>query len=386
MEIKLKREKYLNINLYEIRTEEKIIDNNSLLDAFFFDCQCALFLIDMTNYKTLNSILSLLASIDNDKYPYLKKIIVETKSDIDPKVPSKELQNFINNNPEVEHIKISSKNGTNIDELLLKIYKEVNSPEKESIPINRVERYNLGEAFKENDKTQFSITLIGDSGVGKTSFMTRYSMNIFRKIFISTTGSSCGMKTLKIKNKGNYFLTLWDTAGQERYRCLPKKYLRNTDGVLLLFDVSDTKTFENVSLWMSDIDDLRGKNEGEEGKNERDLVIYLIGNKIDFNLNDEIDIQNQEGDTKVIPVTKKEKEELTKKLGVKYFEVSCQWNLNIDEVMARIALDIVSNKKIENNSNENIKLTNISGSKDEREGCCSGQKEHKNKKKNTKRK
>ena len=341
----------------------------------------------MTNYKTLNSILSLFYSIDNDKYPYLKKIIVETKSDIDPKIPSEELQNFIDKNPEVDHIKISSKDGTNIDELLLKIYNEVNSPQKESIPINIVERYNLGEAIKEDDKTQFSITLIGDSGVGKTSFMTRYSMNIFRKIFISTTGSSCEMKTLKIKDKGNYFLTLWDTAGQERYRCLPKKYLRNTDGVLLLFDVSDITTFENVSLWMSDIDDLRGKKEGEEGKNERDLVIYLIGNKIDYNLNDEIDIQNKEGDTKVIPVTKNEKEELTKKLDVKYFEVSCQWNLNIDEVMARIALDIISNKKFENNSNENIKLTNISGSKDgrnEREGCCSGQKEHKKEKKKQK--
>ena len=86
MEIKLKnQEKYLNINLYEIRTEENIKNNNSLLDAFFFDCQCALFLVDTTNYQTLNSIISLFLTINGDKYPYLKKIIVETKSDIDQK-------------------------------------------------------------------------------------------------------------------------------------------------------------------------------------------------------------------------------------------------------------------------------------------------------------
>ena len=109
MEIKLKnQEKYLNINLYEIRTEENIKNNNSLLDAFFFDCQCALFLVDTTNYQTLNSIISLFLTINGDKYPHLKKIIVETKSDIDPKIPSEEFQKFINNNPEVEHIKISS--------------------------------------------------------------------------------------------------------------------------------------------------------------------------------------------------------------------------------------------------------------------------------------
>ena len=382
MEIKLKnQEKYLNINLYEIRTEENIKNNNSLLDAFFFDCQCALFLVDTTNYQTLNSIISLFLTINGDKYPHLKKIIVETKSDIDPKIPSEEFQKFINNNPEVEHIKISSKNGFNIDELLLKIYNEVNSPKKESIPINIVERYKLDEMNKKHDKTPFSLTLVGDSGVGKTSFMTRYSMNIFRNIFISTIGSCQEMKTLKIKDKGIFLLTLWDTAGQERYKSLPKKYLQNTDGVLLLFDLSDIETFENVSSWMNQIDELRGKNVGEEGKNERDVVIYLIGNKIDFNLNDEIDIQKVEGDTKKIPVTKKEKEELSKKLGVKYFEISCKWNLNIDEIMARIALEIISKKKFDNNSTENVKLTNISGSKDEKEGCCSGKKEKQEKKK-----
>ena len=132
---------------------------------------------------------------------------------------------------------------------------------------------------------------------------------------------------------------------------------------------------------MNQIDEFRGKNVGEEGKNERDVVIYLIGNKIDFNLNDEIDIQKVEGDTKKIPVTKKEKEELSKKLGVKYFEISCKWNLNIDEIMARIALEIISKKKFDNNSTENVKLTNISGSKDEKEGCCSGKKEKQEKKK-----
>ena len=63
----------MNINLYEIRLEESITIDFKVLDAFFFDCQCALFFVDMTNDKSLNSIKDIIPDIDDDKYPYLKK-------------------------------------------------------------------------------------------------------------------------------------------------------------------------------------------------------------------------------------------------------------------------------------------------------------------------
>ena len=182
-DLKLNDEKYLNINLYEIRLEEKIIDNKTLLDAFLFDCQCALFLVDMTNSKSLDLIKDIIVNIDNDKYPYLKKILVENKSDIKSENSNDELQQFINDNEEIEYVIISVKTGDNMDNLLDKIYNEVNSPDN-NIPINKIAKTNLKEDFDET----FSLILLGESSVGKTNFMMRYSLNIFETKFLSTYG------------------------------------------------------------------------------------------------------------------------------------------------------------------------------------------------------
>ena len=89
---------------------------------------------------------------------------------------------------------------------------------------------------------------------------------------------------MKIENKNIYQLKLCDTAGQERYRSIPRKYYRNADGILLLYDVEDKESFEHIEEWMQDIKEYLCKNDVKEGieKNENNLVIYLLGNKIDL--------------------------------------------------------------------------------------------------------
>ena len=109
---------------------------------------------------------------------------------------------------------------------------------------------------------------------------------------------------------------------------------------------------------MNEINEYSGKSETSEdsGKKEKDLVIYLIGNKIDKNIEDDEERE----------VSKEEGEELAKKLGVKYYEVSCKWGLNIEEVMARIVFDCCKNYK---SKSENLQLKKVS--EDKRGGCCS---------------
>lgn len=116
----------------------------------------------MTNSKSLDLIKDIIVNIDNDKYPYLKKILVENKSDIKSENSNDELQQFINDNEDIEYIIISVKTGDNIDNLLDKIYNEVNSPDN-NIPINKIAKTNLKEDF---DAT-FSLILLGESSVGK---------------------------------------------------------------------------------------------------------------------------------------------------------------------------------------------------------------------------
>ena len=166
-----------------------------------------------------------------------------------------------------------------------------------------------------NGQGAMSFILIGDSTVGKTCFLNRYFKNQFTETFLSTIGIDKEMKHVKVGND-SYKLTVWDTAGQERFRCLPKKYYQNADGVLLLFDVTLEETFQSVSNWMKDVK--------ENANKESDISLYLIGNKID----------------KPDRVISREKaEEMAKSLGMKYFEVSCKINMNIPEVMARMIME-----------------------------------------------
>ena len=294
-------------------------------------------------------------SMGNKKYPDLKKIFVENKSDKEPESPEEEINKYIFKHPEIDHIKISVKNGSNLEELKLKIYDEINSPKKIITPMDKVKKRNItygaryNHSLDENIKT-ISLILLGNSGVGKTNFMMRYIMNEFNPRFLSTQGIENIKILLEIKDENNniikYILKIYDTAGQERFRCLTQSYYKKADGVLLMFDVNDIDTFEDVNVWMTEIK--KFNDDYNENKNENNLVIYLLGNKVDYLNNDEEEIGDTKKGNDKKPVTKKEKELLKNNLGFPYYEISNQWNLNIDEVIARIILDCakrVNNKK-----------------------------------------
>ena len=348
------------MNLYEIRLEDNIIYNDTLLEAFLFDCQCALFLVDKTNPDSFDKVKTIISFIKDESYPNLKKIIVENKSDINTEKQNVALKNFVNFYPNIGYTSISLKTGDNFEDLLIQIYNEIN-PEKNIFPLDKVAKCSLkADYVNENYKGAFSLILVGDTQVGKSNFMTRYAKNKFNADFISSIGMNNEIKMMKIKNE-YYKLTLWDTAGQERFRSLPRKYYRNVDGVLLLFDINDKSTFEDVNNWMSDVNENIDTGEGEE----KDVVIYILGNKIDLIKNDE---DNKEEEKKE-KVTKEEIEELVNKLKVKYYDISCKWNLNIDEVMARIILDC-TNKNKQRSKTFIITKDKMKAKSKEKGGCC----------------
>ena len=384
LDLNIKDGKKLNINLYEIRLEEIIYHNNTVLDAFFFDCRCALFLVDITSDDNLDSINTIIKYINNDKdrYSDMKKILVLNKMDINKEM-NDIINNFINDNPDIEQISISIKNGNNLDKLLIKTYEEINSKEKKLVPIYQVMKRKFTVKIKEKldkeFKSLFSFILLGDSGVGKTNFMTRYANNSFNQIFLSTNGFNQEMKLIKINDNNYYGLTLMDTAGQERFKSLPKKYYRDADGVLLLFDVNDRESFNEVNNWVSQIkeysmkykeneeDDIDKDNVINENKNN-DVVIYLLGNKIDM---------TQEYEW---AVTRKEIDDLIDKLNIKYYDICCKWNLNVEEIMARLIFDC-HNKKIISRA-ETIKLTKTQLTIRKEKECCLGKKGSKKSNKN----
>ena len=126
------------------------------------------------------------------------------------------------------------------------------------------------------------VVLLGESGVGKTSIITRYMSNSFSKVVMTSTGSSFFSKKLEINEDKKVKLQIWDTAGQEKFRSLTKIFYQSASAAILVYDVTLKQTFENLKkFWVNEIKD----NAPE------DIILVIAANKSDDYINQEVDIQ-----------------------------------------------------------------------------------------------
>ncbi|XP_078170185.1 ras-related protein RABA2a-like [Carex rostrata] len=117
----------------------------------------------------------------------------------------------------------------------------------------------------------FKVVLIGDSGVGKSNLLSRFTRNIFTLDSKSTIGVEFASKSVQIEGK-NIKAQIWDTAGQERYRAITSAYYRGALGAVLVYDVTKSSTFENAKRWLTEL-----RNHADSN-----IVVMLIGNKTDL--------------------------------------------------------------------------------------------------------
>ncbi|KAF8468360.1 ras family-domain-containing protein [Kalaharituber pfeilii] len=117
----------------------------------------------------------------------------------------------------------------------------------------------------------FKVVLIGDSGVGKSNLLSRFTRNEFNLDSKSTIGVEFATRSIQVDNK-TIKAQIWDTAGQERYRAITAAYYRGAVGALLVYDISKEITFENARRWLKELRDHADSN----------IVIMLVGNKSDL--------------------------------------------------------------------------------------------------------
>jgi len=117
----------------------------------------------------------------------------------------------------------------------------------------------------------FKVVLIGDSGVGKSNLLSRFTRNEFNLESKSTIGVEFATRSINVDGK-TVKAQIWDTAGQERYRAITSAYYRGAVGALLVYDIAKHQTFENVTRWLKELRDHADAN----------IVIMLVGNKSDL--------------------------------------------------------------------------------------------------------
>lgn len=117
----------------------------------------------------------------------------------------------------------------------------------------------------------FKLLLIGDSGVGKSCLLLRFADDTYTESYISTIGVDFKIRTIEIGGK-TIKLQIWDTAGQERFRTITSSYYRGAHGIIVVYDITDQVSFNNVKQWLQEIDRYACENVNK----------LLVGNKSDL--------------------------------------------------------------------------------------------------------
>jgi Ras-related protein Rab-8A len=159
------------------------------------------------------------------------------------------------------------------------------------------------------------LLLIGDSGVGKSCLLLRFSDDSFTPSFITTIGIDFKIRTIELEGK-RIKLQIWDTAGQERFRTITTAYYRGAMGILLVYDVTDEKSFSNIRNWIRNIE-----QHATESVNK-----MLIGNKSDM------------VDKKVIDTSKGKA--LAEEYNIKFLETSAKTGAGVEDAFITLAKDI----------------------------------------------
>jgi len=161
----------------------------------------------------------------------------------------------------------------------------------------------------------FKLLLIGDSGVGKSCLLLRFAEDAFTDSYLSTIGVDFKIRTIEFEGK-TVKLQIWDTAGQERFRTIAAAYYRGAHGIIVVYDVTDSESFDNVKGWLQEIDRYASEN----------VKKLLIGNKSDL------------VERKVVEYNAAK--EFAGELSIPFIETSAKTSTNVEEAFLTMSKQI----------------------------------------------
>jgi len=171
------------------------------------------------------------------------------------------------NAPKEKYSELLQKFITNLTDMLENLKtKELSQAQEEEFPEQKLKEAGLIDY-------KFKIAIVGDPGVGKTSLILRYTNNAFRRQYLPTLGVVVSDKVFKVEDS-TIQLVLWDIAGQVKFETMRQQFYLGSDAILLVFDLTNEKSFENISNWYLDVK--------KQLKSSTDLIGFIVGNKNDL--------------------------------------------------------------------------------------------------------
>ena len=179
---------------------------------------------------------------------------------------------------------------------------------------------NEEEEVNEKYDQKIKVMIIGETEVGKTALITKYTRDMFGGHYLTTIGIDFQNKYININGK-TIKMEIWDTAGQERFRNIAKNYFQTSDGFLLVYDTTNKKSFEKLNYWTEQI----SLNAEENTK------YIVVGNKSDLEGKRQVD--------------KEEGEKFAKENKVQFYETSAKTGLNVNKVFELLAKEIIDDEQ-----------------------------------------
>eukprot|EP00123_Amoebidium_parasiticum_P009697 comp19651_c0_seq1/m.23249 comp19651_c0_seq1/g.23249 ORF comp19651_c0_seq1/g.23249 comp19651_c0_seq1/m.23249 type:complete len:206 (-) comp19651_c0_seq1:539-1156(-) len=203
------------------------------------------------------------------------------------------------------------------------------------------------------DSHQFKIVLLGEGCVGKTSIVLRYCQNTFNDKHITTVQASFLTKKITIDRK-RITLNIWDTAGQERFHALGPIYYRESNGAILVYDITDQDSFTRVQTWVRELQKMLGMT----------VCLVIVGNKVDLE--------------RERSVNRAEAERYAQSVGAQHVETSAKLNVGIEEMFIGLTQGMIKaagarpSQQLRTNYSDRLVLTedDTDAGQQKAGGCC----------------
>ncbi|KAH0979258.1 hypothetical protein GBA52_006435 [Prunus armeniaca] len=193
----------------------------------------------------------------------------------------------------------------------------------------------------------FKLLLIGDSGVGKSCLLLRFADDSYLDSYISTIGVDFKIRTVEQDGK-TIKLQIWDTAGQERFRTITSSYYRGAHGIIIVYDVTDQESFNNVKQWLNEIDRYASENVNK----------LLVGNKADLTANKVVSYETAKA--------------FADEIGIPFMETSAKNATNVEQAFMAMAAEIKNRMASQPMNNARPPTVQIRGQPvNQKSGCCS---------------
>jgi len=196
----------------------------------------------------------------------------------------------------------------------------------------------------------FKLLLIGNTAVGKSSLLLRFSDNVFNESFLPTIGVDFKIRTFDLSGK-TIKLQMWDTAGQERFKTITSSYYKGAHGIILVYDITDKQSFRDIDNWLAEVEKHANENVNK----------LLVGNKSDMESNRQVSYE--------------EGKAYADQLGIKFLETSAKNSVNVENAFFTMANEIKAKVQPKDQAiKKEVASRRLTGAEDVEKkkagGCC----------------